>query len=254
MKTTISALHTSNAGVLLNIGRNTLGIDLFSRDPEGIYPDTPEWLERELWEKTERRELTTLLFTHGHGDHFCLPSVLEALRRNPELQVISTREVIQKLRQKEVTAGNLLEVSPEETGKVCLDLPGFYLELFNSPHMGEQYAGIQNLACLLETGGQKLLVPGDAWPTAGFFARVAGWSEEIDWMLAPFPLIGLPSVRRVMAEALDIQNILALHLPRPEADAQGWLAGAKAVCVRASDGLPMPLFGEELGHSYILKA
>lgn len=251
MEKEIHVLHTASAGMLLIIRRNTLGIDLFSKDPAGLYPDTPEWLREKLLERIEQREIETLLFTHGHGDHFCLEDVLEALRRNPQLMVISTEEVICRIRRREAVAGRLYGISPEKTDIVKIELPGCSLELFNSLHMGEQYAGVQNLACMLRMEDRKILIPGDAWPKPELFERVARWSQEIDLMAAPFPLIGIPTNRRILGKTLHLRNVLALHLPRPERDGQNWLENTKKVCVRAKDGLPAPVFGEELGKEYV---
>ena len=124
------------------------------------------------------------------------------------------------------------------------------IELFNCKHMGEQYAKVQNLAVLLKMGGKKLFIPGDAWPEAELFKRVAAWSPEIDLMAAPFPLVGIPTTRRLLDQTLRIRHVFALHLPRPEMDEQKWLSGAKTVCGRAKDQLPYPVFGENLGREY----
>lgn len=257
MEKNFRVLHTSNAGLLINIEENGLGIDMFSRDPEGIYPDTPEDIRQMLLDKIGQGRIQTLLFSHGHGDHFCLETVLEALKRNPQLEIISTEAVIRRIREREPRAGELYAIPPEEKENVKmkisgyrLGMPGFSLELFNAKHMGEQYANVQNLVCMIQANGKKLLVPGDAWPKPELFERVARWSPEVDLMAAPFPLIGIPTNRRMLNEALHIQNVLAFHLPRPEKDVQNWLENTKKVCSRAKDGLPAPVFGEELGKEY----
>ena len=246
----LRVLHTGNAGMLFIIGRECIGVDVFGRDPEGLYPDTPELVKQELWKHIEIGDLRILLFTHGHGDHFCLEDVLEALRKNPGLTIISTEEVVQRIRRKEAAAGKLISVPAQMTENYHLELPGISLELFNSKHMGAQYVEVQNLVCLLEMGGKKIFVPGDAWPEQTLFSRVAQWSPELDLMAAPFPLVGIPSTRRLIDKTLKLQKVLAIHLPRPEKDEQNWLANAKAVCNRAKDGIPMPVFGEVLGREY----
>ena len=248
----IAIRHTASAGVLIKIGRNCIGVDAFSRDPNKLYPDTPAGVKAELLEEIEKGSVGALLFTHHHGDHFCLEDTLEALKRNPELVIISTQEVIGQLRQAAPGYGVLHAVSPEETENIRMQLPGGALEMFNSKHMGEAYAGAQNLTCMLEVGGKRLVLLGDAWPERELFVRIGVWCAEPDALIVPFPVIGLPSSRRGLANALKPAHILALHLPRPEMDAQNWLASAKTVCERAKDGLPMPCFGEELGRVYHL--
>jgi len=246
----VRVLHTAGAGVLLDLGKESLGIDLFSKDPQGLYPDTPQDLKRELMFWIEQGRIQTLVFTHSHGDHFCLEDVLEALHRNPKLRILSTEEVIRRIREEEPHAGRLYTIASEEKSNQQLEVPGFSLEVFNSRHMGREYSSVQNLVCMIQAAGMRILVPGDAWPEEELFVRVAKWSREIDLFLAPFPLIGIPTNRKILGKTLKIRQMFALHLPRPEADSQGWLASAKAVCARAEDTLPMPVFGETPGKAY----
>ena len=256
----LRACHTGNAGVLIYMEETdeaVLGVDVFCRDRKGLYMDTPKEERKRLLALIGRRELTTLLFTHEHGDHFCLEDVLEALKENPGLHIISTQAVIRRIREKS-GAGILTEIRREETGTVKIGLGSgarehaAALTLFNAPHMGEQFAEVQNLVCLLEAGGKKILLPGDARPDAELFERTASWSPVIDWLIGPFPLLGLPSSRKKMAAALTVRHALAVHLPRPERDIHGWRASAVKVCERASDGLPVPLFGDAPGVTYRL--
>ena len=251
----LMARHTGNAGIVIyGKARRPSASMCFCRDRKGLYEDTPKEERRLLLTAIESRELKTLVFTHEHGDHFCLEDVLEALRRNPELRIISTGEVIRRIREQEESLGVLTAVSPEETGFVEAGLlePGMKLKLFNSPHMGEQFADVQNLVCLLEAGGKRLLLPGDARPDGELFSRTALWSPVIDWMIAPFPLLGLPSSRKKIAASLTLRHVLAVHLPRPEKDAHGWRESAVKVCERAKDGLPMPIFAGQPGKTYVI--
>ena len=99
----LRACHTGNAGVLIYMEETdeaVLGVDVFCRDRKGLYMDTPEEERKRLLALIGRRELKTLRFTHEHGDHFCLEDVLEALKENPRLHIISTQAVIRRIREK----------------------------------------------------------------------------------------------------------------------------------------------------------
>lgn len=252
MNAEMTICHAANAGVLITIGRNGVGVDIFSRDPGRLYPDTPTEIRTALMEKIEQGSIETLLFTHSHGDHFCLEDTIEALKRNPKLEIISTEDVIERLHEAAPGYGKLYAVSTAEKNNVKMRIPGAALEVFNSRHMGETFAEVQNLTCMLEMEGKKIVLPGDAWPETELFVRIGAWSPEPDALIVPFPVIGLPSSRRELVKYLKPVHILALHLPRPERDEQNWVASAKAVCERARDGLPMPWFGNELRKTYYL--
>ncbi len=246
----LRVLYTGNAGVLFIIGNKYIGVDVFSKDEEGLYPETPLPVKEKLWRLIEEKKLQFLVFTHGHSDHFCLEDVQEALRRNPRLTILSTREVIRQIREVEPAAGHLMEVPSNLQSNYKIEAAGDSLEMFYSKHMGEQYAEVDNLVCLLNLEGRKIFVPGDAWPTPQLFEQVAKWSPEIDLMAAPFPLMGIPSTRRLLAKSLKLKHVLAVHLPVPSRDDQNWLASAKAVCARSKDELPLPVFAENPGQEY----
>lgn len=245
--------HTGNAGVLLYIEGKALGFDALCRDPEGIYHSTSEEEKEAILREIEERRLEALVFTHEHGDHFWPEAVWEALERNPRLLIISGKEVCRKIRERAKEAV-LYEIAPEERQTVRIRFPREDAELcfFNSPHMGEAYQEVQNLACLAEIKGRKLFIPGDARPDRELFRRAAVWSEEIDCLAAPFPLAGLPSARKELAAALKVRHIMALHLPLPERDVQNWVESARRVCGQAEDGLPRPVFVPDEGRELLL--
>lgn len=253
MASKVTAWHTASAGIVIYIEeKDGVGFDVFARDPGKLYPDTPEPVRQQLLSQIETGRIGTLVFTHEHGDHFHLEDVLETLRRNPGLRIISTEKVIRQIRAREPEAGRLTAVAASEEKYRMINLPQMQLTLFNSVHMGEQYADVQNLVCLLEVDGKRILIPGDARPERQLYGRAAAWSKEIDWLIGPFPLLGLPSSRRQICACLKLDHVLAVHLPRPEKDREGWRNNAGQLCETAADGLPVPVFGDELGKRYEL--
>ena len=258
MGTEMTAWHTGNAGIVIQVynieGKSSaaIGFDVFAKQPGGIYPDTPEAIRQELLRDIRKKKLETLVFTHEHADHFCPEDVAEALKMNPDLRIISTEETIRRIRALEPEAGRLTAMEASEQKYRIVTLPGMRLTLFNSIHMGDRFADIQNLVCLLEAGGKRLMLPGDARPAKLLYERAAAWSQKMDWLIGPFPLMGLPSSRRLIARYLEVGQVLAVHLPRPDKDTEGWRKNAQHICETAGDGLPVPVFGDEPGKRYEL--
>ena len=238
MGTKMTAWHTGNAGVVIQVlnieekGCAAIGFDVFARQPGGLYPDTPEAIRQELLRDIREKKLGTLVFTHEHADHFCPEDVAEALKMNPDLRIISTEETIRRIRALEPEAGRLTAVAASE--------------------QKYRFADIQNLVCLLEAGGKHLMLPGDARPEKFLYERTAVWSKKIDWLIGPFPLMGLPSSRRLITRYLELGDVLAIHLPRPDKDTESWRKNAQHICETAGDGLPVPVFGDGTGKRYEL--
>ncbi len=215
--------------------KKIIGIDCLCKDSSKLYQDTPPQIREEL-------KPDILIFTHEHEDHFCAEYVKEAWERNLNLQIYSTKKVIEMLQETNIPFTNLHEVGESN----ILNKGGLNILFVESVHEGDQYADIQNLTLLIRIEDKHLVITGDAMPCKELFERIAAWSPYIDWLFAPFPYVGLRSTRKLMTEHLDIQNIFVLHQPRPEADVQNWVANTKRVCESARDGLPQPVFSEKL--------
>ena len=233
--------YISSAGIVLNMGGNQIGIDCLCRDSLKLYQDTP-------LELREKLKLDILIFTHEHEDHFCAEYVKEAWEKNSELQVYGGEMVIQTLERMLIPSRNLNVV---QDGDV-LEVGKLKIQFMQSIHEVEQYSDIQNLTLLIKKEDKHLAITGDAMPCKEFFARISEWSEQIDWLFAPFPYVGLCSTRKLLCEYLDIENIFVLHQPRKEADVQNWVENTKRLCASAKDSLPQPIFPEKLGQWYCI--
>ena len=231
--------YVSNAGIILKAGDKIVGIDCLCKDSTKLYQDTPLQIREEL-------KPDILIFTHEHEDHFCAEYVKEAREKNPALIIYSTKKTINILREKNIPEDNLHQVTDGEEIKSS----SLHITFMQSVHEGEQYANIQNLTLLIKKEDKRLVITGDAMPCRELFVRIAAWSPHIDWVFAPFPYVGLRSTRKLMKEYLDIKNIFVLHQPRKEADVQNWVVNTKRVCESAKDGLPAPVFPDELGEWY----
>ena len=233
--------YVSNAGIVFRLEEKTIGVDCLCKDPSELYQDTPKEICEEL-------KPDFLIFTHEHEDHFCAEYVKEAMEKNPNLQIYSTQSTMQKLEQLDIPTGNMKIVSGIDT----MTIANCQIEFLETLHEGDQYADIQNLTLLIKIEDKHIVVTGDAMPCKELFERISAWSTHIDWFFAPFPYVGLRSTRKMVKEHLDSENIFVLHLPRPEADKQNWVANTKRVCEGAKDGLPQPIFPKKLGEWYCM--
>ena len=233
--------YVSNAGIIFEVDGRQIGIDCLCKDSSKLYQDTLPQIREEL-------KLDILIFTHEHEDHFCAEYVKEAWERNPQLIIYSTERTIQTLRDIDISEDNLYQVADGEE----IEIDGLHITFMQSIHEGDQYADIQNLTLLIKIEDKHLVITGDAMPCKELFERIVAWSSHIDWLFAPFPYVGLRSTRKLMKEYLDVENIFVLHQPRPEADVQNWVANTKRVCESAKDGLPAPIFPEQLGEWYCI--
>ena len=232
--------YVSNAGIIFD-GETKIGIDCLCKDKAALYLDTPVEIAKEM-------KLDILIFTHGHEDHFCAEYTEAVFAQNPQLQIYGTEDVIRALSKKNIPEQCLHVV---QNGDV-LEINKGNIQFLQSIHEGVEYTGVQNFTLFINKEEKRFVITGDAAPTEELFEQISSWSKQIDCLFAPFPYVGLQSTRRLLCKHLDIRKIFAYHMPRPEADVQGWIANTKRVCERAKDELPMPIFLGTLGDWHCL--
>ena len=258
----LTAEYVSNAGIILTCRRTSIGIDVLSRDENGLYPPTPVNERMKIQERIRQGRLGMLLFTHHHSDHFCAEWIREAAEANPLLRIVCTSQSVPMLEADGVSRKQILEIPPARYfgSGYPIRYGSFFMEAVQTPHEGALYRDVQNLMFIIrirmdadpvsgEAQTDKLIIfPGDSAPDEQLFARME-MEGRISWLFAPFPYAGRKLVRRQMAAHIQADNIFALHLPVPEKDTGGWTAAAKHLCENAGDGLPDPVFPETPGRA-----
>lgn len=240
--------YVSNAGIILETEGKSIGVDCFCKDENGRYYDVAANVKEELLEAVASGRLNTLIFTHEHSDHFSPEYVKEAFEKNRDIKIYGNQAVLTNLSAYGIPKENLIKLCSSQK----MEFGDIKVQAIRTAHDGEQYADIEHFTLLINIGRKSIVVTGDANPQKELFEQICQWSQNMDWLLAPFPYVGLSTARKAMKGALDIRHIFVLHQPRKEADVQGWIANTKKVCEQAKDGLPAPVFPEMPGEYYFL--
>lgn len=244
--------QVSNAGIILENAGYMIGVDVFTKDQTGIYPDLPETLKHEIFQLIKEGRVSALFFTHEHGDHFFAEDVYQAWKLHNALMIFSTEAVVSQLKVYGIPEKNLIQIPKEETKIASLGILPFgedtqiAVKAMNAIHEGEQFFAIQNVVFLMEIiikeSKYYLAVTGDAMPQEELYAKISNWSKHVDWLFVPFPCIGRRMPRKAMEKHLQVKNLLVLHAPRRDREEFVWIEKTKIICERAKDSLPYPVF------------
>lgn len=246
----------ANAGLIIRSESLGLGIDLFAKDPEGVYSDLSCDGFRRILSMIRAGQINALLFTHEHPDHFNAGMAAEAVRAAKEsgrtLRIITTPAAAQMLTAEGISSSDITVV-PDQAYEASFELDdGCRISAFYAVHDGAVYRSVRNLVFLISWNGRRIIIPGDAKPEAQLFETISGWSREADWMFAPFPYLAKRSVRKLICGNLTIRNPVLVHFPIPERDAQKWTQNALKACAEARDELPKPLYLQTQGERVLL--
>jgi L-ascorbate metabolism protein UlaG (beta-lactamase superfamily) len=216
----IELRYVANAGVLVTKDGTSVLIDAPIRG--GIPPyATSDEAEREKLERAlpPYDRVEAILITHWHEDHFSPEAVAEHLRHNPRAVVISSPEIIERVRRSvssDVAPERFRPVLPEPGAaeRVMVgQLPVTVLRLRHNPtrRLPEQHIGF-----LL--GDQDVVLhSGDADPSADNFS-VLRTLPAVDLALVPFWYVLTEANRAFVRETIAPGRIGALHLPPGDAE------------------------------------
>ena len=213
---------------------------------EGISPyATPTTEQRRSLESATAPfdNVTAILITHWHEDHFSAEAVAAHLRSSPSTRLVSSAEVVQRVKAvagPAVPAAQFNAVTPE---------PGASERATGSgvPCTCSASGTIRRGGCRSSTSAfsskvaARCFTRGDADPAADNFSLLRSL-PPVDTALLPFWYVMDDSNRRFVASSIGPRRILGIHLPPSEAaDMTKRLSAMKELTLLTSAGMRVPL-------------
>ena len=236
--------YVANAGVLFETDGQKFLFDAPIR--EGISPyATPTMEERRSLESATAPfdNVTAILVTHWHEDHFSAEAVAAHLRSSPSTRLVSSAEVVQRVKAvagPAVPAAQFNAVTPEPGASERATGSGVAVHVLRIRHNPTRRLPEQHVAFLVE-GCRTVLHTGDADPAADNFSLLRSL-PPVDTALLPFWYVMDDSNRRFVASSIGPRRILGIHLPPSEAaDMTKRLSAMKELTLLTSAGMRVPL-------------
>ena len=235
--------YVANAGVLFTSAGPSFLLDAPIR--EGIAPyATPDAAERQRLEGAEPpyRGITAILVTHWHEDHFSPDAVSAHLRRSPSTVLISSQEVVARVRQvwPDVPAAQVRSLTPAPGASQVTEIGGVRVHVLRLRHNPARRLPAEHVGFLVE-GCRTLLHTGDADPQADNFAPLRRLPRPAVAVL-PFWYVTGVSARQMVQVTINPIRVLAAHLPPSDAaSVANQLAGLPWVTLLREPGQIVPL-------------
>ncbi|HVJ49677.1 MBL fold metallo-hydrolase [Desulfitobacterium sp.] len=250
--------YVSNAGVLIQLQDKKILIDGLCDPNQPFYKNPPAEISAKIKGGMPPFDnIDLMLITHQHSDHFDPISIHEFRKRNPNTIILSTSEVISKIKtyasdNDAPDTGimnlehNLIELKTALHHAEMLTVKGINIRILSMLHSGKSYDDVRNFSYLIEYG-LRILHVGDASPVRENYDGQNLRRTKIDWFIAPFPYIALPSARVVIKEYINPQKIAIVHLPNEERDRFGWIKATHKSFGKIEHDFIETIFLEELG-------
>ena len=235
-----SVLHLINAGYMVTgHGKKVIIDGVYGRAPSGFSALPDEMREAILEGKPPFDNVTHVLISHYHKDHFDMASLLSFLEHNqPEIWIPDEERRYRRLGERAVNdadapggrnAGSRLGSGepvrahihpvPQELGSLyeCDLGDGDKLSAFAISHSGRSFKGVCVIVYALKIGDWQGLFLSDAdFDPETIGGMMAG--RHFDAVFANPLFLDLPGGRKTLFEILDAARIVIGHLPLEQDD------------------------------------
>lgn len=251
MQQTNTVTYISNAGVLLKLNDKKILIDGFCKSLSPIYKNIPPDISDQIISGVSPFDnIDLMLITHVHSDHFNLESINELLQRNLNTVVISTHEVISRIKGviDDKEPPRLIDIDAELHQNKRILVNGISIQAISMIHDGKEYVDVSNLAYLINYG-KTILHLGDAAPCKANYESLNLEQCQIDLLIANFPYVSLSLARKIVMKYINPRKIAIVHLPYQELDKFGWIEAAKRSYQRVKNEFIKTIFLEDFKYS-----
>lgn len=220
-----SVTYVANEAVLISNGDKKVLFDPFFHKALGIYQLVPEQTQHAIFNGTPPFDnLTAIIISHAHGDHFSAEDVLKYLQKHPNTQLIAPEQAVIELSalpgvdqvMPQVTSVKLAFNQAPKTFEVA----GLVIDAVRIPHAGwPGRAEVENLVfrVTLQSLSTSVTVMhmGDADPNDDHYLPYKEhWQKRIsDTALPPYWFYFSAEGRDILTEILNVKSSIGIHVP-----------------------------------------
>lgn len=215
----VEVTYIANSGFMLSSGNVRVLVDAL-------------YLDGDVWESPDKKvqkamttgappfkNITQMLVSHYHNDHFDAGLVSRFLVNNPKAVLVTgtqTDSVLQRVYKQDPELKRVNQVQ-------IMKMPMFSSETYNSDqlsvrclnfrHMGAEDYKVMNLGFLITLGGKKILHIGDAGYTEENFAGMGLQDENIDIAFIHYWFLLDCEGRHIIDTYIKPKKIVVTHIP-----------------------------------------
>jgi L-ascorbate metabolism protein UlaG (beta-lactamase superfamily) len=220
-----SATYVANEAVLITNGDKKVLFDPFFHQAFGTYQLVPEDIQNAIFNGSPPFDnLTAIVISHAHGDHFDADDVFKYLQKHPNTQLIAPQQAVTELIALAGANQVLSQVSSVKLvfnqAPKTLEVAGLIIDAVRIPHAGwPGRAKIENLVFRVTLKSQDSSVTvmhmGDADPDdEHYLAYKDHWKKRVtDTAFPPYWFYFSAEGRDILTDILNIKKSIGIHVP-----------------------------------------
>lgn len=217
--------YVANEAVLITHGDKKVLFDPFFHQVFGTYQLVPEETKKAIFGAAPPFDnLTAIVISHAHGDHFAADEVLKYMLRYPTVQLIAPEQAVTEL----MLLAGASQILPQVTSvklefeqdPKTFEVAGLIFEAVRIPHAGwPSRAEVENLVFRVTLKNQSASVTvihlGDADPDDNHFLPYKNhWQKQVsDTALPPYWFYFSAEGNDILTEIINANKSIGIHVP-----------------------------------------
>lgn len=220
-----TSTYIANEAVLITNDDKKVLFDPFFHQSFGIYQLVPEDIKQAIFDAIPPYDdITAIVISHAHGDHFAADDVLRYLQNYPNTQFIAPQQAILELSKLDGATSieeqvHGIELSFNQAPKT-LDVAGLTLEAVRIPHAGwPGRADVENLVFRVTLNHSDspvtIMHMGDADPDYEHYSpfKVHWQKRSTDTVFPPYWFYLSAEGNYILDDMLNIKQSVGIHVP-----------------------------------------
>jgi L-ascorbate metabolism protein UlaG (beta-lactamase superfamily) len=215
--------YLGNEALLIEYQKSKILFDPFFHNNFNYYTLVPEQVRKDIFaNKPPYDNISAILVSHAHGDHFDANDVIRYLKSYPDVKLIAPAQAIRQLKlapdfnsiQSQLHAFDLAKGQPAQSLQVS---PTLFVEAVRIPHAGwPQRATVENLVFRVTMANQMVVMHmGDADPLpAHFEAHQQFWPLRVtNHAFPPYWFSMSKAGNLILNDIINTEKVTGIHVP-----------------------------------------
>jgi len=216
-------IYLGNEGILIKKGKTKILFDPFFHNDYGVYQLVPDDIKRAILNgQAPYDQISLLLISHAHEDHFSVDIVLSYLAKHPNVVLIAPEQAIEQLEALGLAKSirsRIVEINLEygEDAKQ-VKVSGLNVEAIRIAHAGwPARKEVQNLVYRVTLENELTVMHmGDADPQMEHFEPYQKhWlAKRTDTAFPPYWFYSSPQGIKILQETINSKKSIGIHVPK----------------------------------------
>lgn len=236
----------ANHGIMLEHNNTKIMIDAIQEGSSEYVETSKETIDMLKNNTGEFKDVSALLFTHSHKDHFSSELVDDIMSCNERIYTIIDELGGDELKKRNSKYFDRVVTIPYSLYRpMKINTETCHIMALPMPHYGRsenKIYDVYNFSYIITISDVKIFISGDGEASEENFKNYSNLLKDIDIAVLCFPYIFTPKAQKIVIDFIKPKQIIVNHIPSEEKDIYKIIPQLKKYYQKHKEYLPPTIF------------